>query len=125
LDKNYKIVGGHTGITKHWLRGFNFTPKSEIQTGKMTQSLGAETNRKNRGIPKVVCRDFFNSFMLQEIVSSCRFQFRISGLKAVVKQSQSSLPSNRPASIRAVPRFGAGCIRRAGARRWPFALFVR
>jgi hypothetical protein len=26
------------------------SPKSEIQTGKMTQDLGAETNRKNRGI---------------------------------------------------------------------------
>jgi hypothetical protein len=41
----------------------NLNPNSEIQTGKMTQDLGAETNRKNRGIPKAVCRDFFNSFM--------------------------------------------------------------
>ena len=45
----------------------------------MTQDLGAETNRKNRGIPEVVCRDFFNSFMLQEIAADCRFQFRSSG----------------------------------------------
>ena len=29
----------------------------------MTQDIGAETNRKNRGIPKAVCRDFFNSFL--------------------------------------------------------------
>jgi hypothetical protein len=50
-------------------------PNSEIQTGKMTQDLGAETNRKNRGIPKVVCRDFFNSFMPKRLRQIAGFNF--------------------------------------------------
>jgi len=52
-----------------------FNPKSEIQTGKMTQEVGAETNRKNRGIPKVVCRDFFNSFMPKRLCQIVGFNF--------------------------------------------------
>jgi hypothetical protein len=56
-----------------------FNPKSEIQTGKMTQDLGAETNRKNRGIPKVVCRDFFNSFIPKRLwqIAGFNFGFRV------------------------------------------------
>jgi hypothetical protein len=56
-----------------------FSPKSEIQTGKMTQYLGAETNRKNRGIPKVVCRDSFNSFMPKRLrqIAGFNFGFRV------------------------------------------------
>ena len=56
-----------------------FNPNSEIQTGKMTQDLGAETNRKNRGIPEVVCRDFFNSFMPKRLrqIAGFNFGFRV------------------------------------------------
>jgi hypothetical protein len=50
-------------------------PKSEIQTGKMTQDIGAETNRKNRGIPKAVCRGFFNSFMPKRLRQLAGFNF--------------------------------------------------
>jgi len=56
-----------------------FNPKSEIQTGKMAQEVGAETNRKNRGIPKAVCRDFFNSFMPKRLwqIAGFNFGFRV------------------------------------------------
>jgi hypothetical protein len=54
-------------------------PKSEIQTGKMAQEVGAETNRKNRGMPKAVCRDFFNSFMPKRLrqIAGFNFGFRV------------------------------------------------
>jgi hypothetical protein len=55
----------------------NLNPNSEIQTGKMTQDLGAETNRKNRGIPKAVCRDFFNSFLPKRLWQIAGFNFGV------------------------------------------------
>jgi hypothetical protein len=52
-----------------------FNPNSEIETGNLPQGLGAETNRKNRGIPEVVCRDFFNSFMPKRLRQIAGFNF--------------------------------------------------
>jgi hypothetical protein len=76
-----RIERGRTGKRrKGWCHSGDWrhqplNPKSEIQTGKMTQDLGAETNRKNRGIPKVVYRDFFNSFMPKRLCQIAGFNF--------------------------------------------------
>src|SRR5208283_484070 len=43
----------------------------------MVQDDGAETNRKNRGIPKQVCRDFFNSFMPNRLGQIAHFNFGV------------------------------------------------
>jgi hypothetical protein len=54
-------------------------PKSEIQTGKMTQDLGAETNRKKSRHTRSGLSRFFQFVYAQEIAADCRFEFRISG----------------------------------------------
>jgi hypothetical protein len=75
-------------------------PNSEIQTGKMTQYLGAETNRKNRAMPEVVCRDFFNSFMPKRLWQIAGFNF---GSRAEENQgSTMSRPAKKQARAKSV-----------------------
>ena len=80
-EMNFILLDASSGGQNPWEfpKGIRFSPNSEIQTGKMTQDLGAETNRKNRGIPKVVCRDFFNSFMPKRLrqIAGFNFGFRV------------------------------------------------
>jgi hypothetical protein len=55
-----------------------------MPTGKMTQEVAAATNRKNRGLPKAVCRDFFNSFLPKRLrqIAGFNFGFRVKAMGA-------------------------------------------
>ena len=56
-------------------------PKSEIETGNLTQSLGHKRIEKISTDHFGYASIFFDLFLLQDLASSCQFEFRISGLR--------------------------------------------